>query len=64
VAQDRLAGLAVYGSPYVWEALRDLVPPDRPAAYSPGQMPAAQARVLRRLGLGSGERDPLGEFTD
>jgi len=64
VAQDRLAGLAVYGSPYVWEALRDLVPPDRPAAYSPGQMPAAQARVLRRLGLGSGARDPLGGFTD
>jgi len=64
VTQDRLAGLAVYGSPYVWEALRDLVPPDRPAAYSPGQMPAAQALVLGRLGLGPGAGDRPGDFTD
>ena len=64
VTHDRLGGLAVYGSPYVWEALRDLVPPDRPAAYSPGQMPAAQARVLARLGLARGNGGPGDGFTD
>lgn len=64
VADDRLGGLAVYGSPYVWDALRELVPPDRPAAYSPGQMPAAQARVLDRLGLGMSAGAAPRDFTD
>jgi beta-glucosidase len=62
LAADRLAGLAVYGSPYLWEELRDLLPDHLPAAYSPGQMPAAQQTVLESLGL-----DPHagpGGFTD
>jgi beta-glucosidase len=50
--QGRLAGLAVYGSPYLWQSLRDRIPPDLPAAWSPGQMPAAQSLVLTSLGLG------------
>jgi beta-glucosidase len=49
----RLAGLAVYGSPYLWDELRPLLPADLPAAYSPGQMPAAQQALLEKLGLGS-----------
>lgn len=49
----RLAGLAVYGSPYLWDELRPLLPADLPAAYTPGQMPAAQQALLERLGLGS-----------
>ncbi len=63
----RLAGLAVYGSPYLWEQLRTLLPPELPAAYSPGQMPQAQAVVLQTLGL---DADALeggfsqGGFTD
>ncbi len=48
----RLAGLAVYGSPYLWQRLRDLIPADLPAAWSPGQMPGAQTLVLTSLGLG------------
>jgi beta-glucosidase len=48
----------------VWDALRELVPPDRPAAYSPGQMPAAQARVLDRLGLGMSAGAAPRDFTD
>ena len=51
----RLAGLAVYGSPYLWDELRCLIAPDLPAAYSPGQMPAAQSAVLNALGLGETE---------
>ena len=51
LAAGRLAGLAVYGSPYLWEQLRTLLPPELPAAYSPGQMPQAQAVVLEALGL-------------
>jgi beta-glucosidase len=60
--QNRLAGLVVYGSPYLWQSLRGLLPPDLPAAWSPGQMPAAQALVLRQMGLGQDE--VAGGFTD
>lgn len=45
----RLAGLAVYGSPYAWEDLREGLDPRLPAAYSPGQMPEAQRCVLEAL---------------
>ena len=56
----RLAGLAVYGSPYLWRQLQPLLAPTIPAAYSPGQMPLAQEAVLAALGLG-GEPTPPGE---
>ena len=46
---NRLFGLTVYGSPYVWEALSALLPRSIPAAYSPGQMPDAQHALLQRL---------------
>jgi len=52
-AAGRLAGLAVYGSPYLWESLQPLLEDDIPAAWSPGQMPLAQAELLAALGLGS-----------
>jgi beta-glucosidase len=60
---ERLAGLAVYGSPYLWEALRPLLAPAIPAAWSPGQMPLAQAELLATLGLGSPPGAEAG-FTD
>ena len=62
LACGRLAALAVYGSPYLWQALRPLLPPQLPAAYSPGQMPEAQALVLQRLGLEANALE--GGFTD
>jgi beta-glucosidase len=62
LAAQRLAGLAVYGSPYLWQALRPLLPPPLPAAYSPGQMPEAQAVLLQRLGLSASALE--GGFTD
>ena len=52
----RLAGLVVYGSPYLWDELRELLPPGLPAGHSPGQMPLAQEEVLAGLGLGAGAR--------
>ena len=52
-AAGRLAGLAVYGSPYLWQQLQPLLEPSIPAAYSPGQMPLAQSELLRSLGLGA-----------
>ena len=58
----RLAGLAVYGSPYLWQTLKPLLSPDLPAAYSPGQMPQAQAALLDQLGLGAAALE--GGFTD
>ncbi|WP_228009149.1 glycoside hydrolase family 3 N-terminal domain-containing protein [Cyanobium sp. LEGE 06113] len=58
----RLAGLAIYGSPYLWEALQPLLPEPLPAAYSPGQMPRAQAWLLGRLGLA--DRSAGQAFTD
>lgn len=62
----RLAGLVVYGSPYLWEELRPLLPPGVPGVYSPGQMPLAQAEALQRLGtgLGLGDTEANAGFTD
>jgi len=58
----RLAGLIVYGSPYLWEQLRPLLEPQIPAAYSPGQMPQAQLLALGAIGLGHTEA--ASGFTD
>ena len=62
LAADRLAGIAVYGSPYLWDRLRVLLPPELPAAFSPGQMPQAQALLLGELGLNAAALE--GGFTD
>jgi beta-glucosidase len=62
-AAGRLAGLAVYGSPYLWDSLHPLLAASTPAAWSPGQMPLAQAEVLAALGLGSQAAAQQG-FTD
>jgi beta-glucosidase len=51
-ACGRLAGLVVYGSPYLWDQLQPLLPPGIAGVYSPGQMPLAQAEALARLGMG------------
>ena len=70
LAADRLAGLTVLGSPYLWESLRRLVPDRLPAAYSPGQMPLAQAAALAAIGLTPTAAHPTpapadaGGFTD
>ncbi len=60
----RLAGLVVYGSPYLWEQLEACLDPGIPAAYSPGQMPEAQRHVLSSLLVGSEASLRSGEFTD
>ncbi len=44
--QNRLSGLVVYGSPYLWNELIQVLDPSIPSAYSPGQMPEAQNQVL------------------
>ena len=62
IAQQRLAGLVIYGSPYLWAELKALLPADLPAAYSPGQLPAAQAMALAQLGLVDHPHE--GGFTD
>jgi beta-glucosidase-like glycosyl hydrolase len=65
---NRLFGLVVYGSPYVWEALNALLPSSIPAAYSPGQMPDAQQQLLQRLLPTNPSSAPstmgINEFTD
>ena len=48
----RLAGLVVYGSPYLWQSLQGVLDPGIPATYSPGQMPQAQTLALHSLGIG------------
>jgi beta-glucosidase len=68
----RLAGLVVYGSPYLWQSLQAVLEPRIPAAYSPGQMPQAQTLALQSLGLGLGpgfgdtgaDSDVCSDFTD
>jgi beta-glucosidase len=58
--------LVVYGSPYLWEELRPLLPDGIPGVYSPGQMPLAQAEALNTLGsaLGLGDTGSGAGFTD
>ena len=63
-SSNRLAGLVVYGSPYLWEELQPLLDPGIPAAFSPGQMPEAQRQVLQTL-LRASETSVLrADFTD
>ena len=61
---QRLSGLAVYGCPYRWEALRRLVPDNIPAGYSPGQMPEAQQQLLEKLISGPRAANQQRDFTD
>lgn len=44
-----LSGLIVYGSMYFWEKLLTVLEPLIPAAYSPGQIPEAQEKILTAL---------------
>ena len=60
----RLAGLMVYGSPYLWEELEPVLEPHLPAAFSPGQMPEAQRQVLETLLKKSGSSIAPRDFTD
>ncbi len=65
----RLAGLVVYGSPYVWEDLIQYVGPHIPAAYSPAQIPEAQRQILKSFfpapsGLKRSSKKLRNEFTD
>ena len=62
--QRRLAGLVIYGSPYVWEELKAELDPAIPTAYSPGQMPEAQRQVLQALLQGQIAKGETADFTD
>ena len=62
--KKRLIGLIVYGSPYLWDELRDVLEPSIAAAYSPGQMPQAQKQVLTALLRDSSTIHSPSDFTD
>jgi beta-glucosidase len=61
-AAHRLAGVVVYGSPYLWQSLQPALHAGASAAYSPGQMPLAQQKVLDAI-ITSKQPSPTG-FTD
>ena len=61
---DRLAGLIVFGSPYLWEELNAVLHPSIPAGFSPGQMPEAQRQLLSRLLQPQAESLQRSDFTD
>ncbi len=48
-ACKKLAGVVIYGSPYLWEELIPRIGSSTPAAYSPGQMNEAQKEILTKL---------------
>ncbi len=60
----QLIGLAVYGSPYVMQQFRPLLPADLPYVFSYGQLPAAQAVALKALLSGTAQTAQAREFTD
>ena len=64
VALNRLAGVVIYGSPYLWESLQAILPSGCPAAYSAGQMQEAQRQVLTALFPTSSPAGGGGAFTD
>jgi beta-glucosidase len=51
VANQKLAAIAVYGSPYNLEQLLPLLPAEMPWAFAYSQQPSAQAAILQRLGF-------------
>jgi beta-glucosidase len=61
-ATHRLAGVVVYGSPYLWQSLQAALNPGVPAAYSPGQMPLAQQEALGAI-ITTKQPSPT-DFTD
>ena len=61
-AAHRLAGVVVYGSPYLWQSLQPALHAGVSAAYSPGQMPLAQQEVLDAI-ITTKQPSPTG-FTD
>ena len=61
---NRLAGLVVYGSPYLWEELEQVLTPEVPAAFCPGQMPEAQRQVMKAFNLRPITSDGIADFTD
>ncbi|AII48387.1 glycosyl hydrolase family 3 [Synechococcus sp. KORDI-52] len=61
---NRLAGVVVYGSPYLWDSLQPLLPNSCPAAYSAGQMQEAQRQVLTALFPTATAGGGGGAFTD
>jgi len=64
IALNRLAGVVVYGSPYLWDSLKPLLPSSCPAAYSAGQMQEAQRQVLTALFPTASTAGDGGAFTD
>ena len=63
-ALSRLAGVVIYGSPYLWDSLQAVLPSNCPAAYSAGQMQEAQRQVLTALFPTSSAHGSGGAFTD
>ena len=63
-ALSRLAGVVIYGSPYLWDSLQAVLPSNCPAAYSAGQMQEAQRQVLTALFPTSSEHGSDSAFTD
>jgi beta-glucosidase len=51
IERDKLAAIAVYGSPYNLEDIIPLLPPNVPWVFSYSQLPAAQLAVMQSLGL-------------
>ena len=47
--QNCLNGLVIYGSPYLWETIKPTLPLNVPHVFTYGQMPMAQALVMRSL---------------
>ena len=64
IALNRLVGVVVYGSPYLWDSLKPLLPNSCPAAYSAGQMQEAQRQVLTELCPSATPTGNSGAFTD
>ncbi|MEM9215806.1 MAG: glycoside hydrolase family 3 N-terminal domain-containing protein [Cyanobacteria bacterium P01_F01_bin.150] len=49
LAQDCLQGVVVYGSPYLWDALKQTLPESVPCVFTYGQMPTAQVLAMQAL---------------
>ena len=63
-SHQQLAGLAVYGSPYVLDALLALSPPELAYGFSYGIFPEAQAALLASLLQPVASHDASCDFTD
>ena len=47
--KERLSGIIIYGCPYIYNKIKEIIHESIPLAYSPSQIEEAQKQILSRI---------------